>query len=371
MTKLLSPRDVSRIRGSFIQSAPRKGYYLRGTSLIARRCYFRKQPTSTARARKTRILESSEQKNKPWAWRQTVSEAAKLKFLNTGLRQLPYENAEFKRVLDERSEAKVSDDAQEHETLWRQMQDDIVLNRELYKSGQLKPFANPEHAAASYQLLLNRLDKPFQRYRNAYNETLDTLLDFARDDVSSRFVADRKQTVTQWAWRRSRFLRRERLEIMTLLREVKDVAKITDSIITREAIFFEHVTRLATIKTSFHRVDSGWQTVHQILYASGSNTPQWARIRLPPEQLQKWSLMIKQGKAEFKELLDRRLLRSNVALYHFKRTIDFYHDVSRNAVSAQAAMDRLSKWSEHNLYDILIVHFREILLGFSDSWTPI
>lgn len=398
MTKLLGPRDVSRICGSFTGCRATSGNYLNKTFLIARRtlfggtalaplkedeaflgrkagsfensCHLNKTSLIFRRSYFRRTALAPANKNKTFSRRRPgrnydyetatkhqrvrprfgaqvnprlVSRTGGLDVADLPSDEVPNEDVQFKRILEQRSGLSISD--HDYETLWRQMQQDISLNRELAKAGQLQPFTNPEYAAASYQLLLMRLDLPFQRYRRCYDDTLECLMDLGRDNSFWSSLGDSERRLAQRFRRKTRTLRTERREIMNLTREVKDMAKITDSIITREAIYFEHITRLATFKTNFHRVDTGWQAIHEILYLSGSGTPRWATSRLPALQLFKWILEVKQAKAQLKDILDGRLVRSNAALYHFKKAIDFYHEVSRNGIAAQAAMDRLRKFS--------------------------
>ena len=229
---------------------------------------------------------------------------------------------------------------QERTALWNSIQRDVRENRKAYREGNLVPFANPEHAHAAYESLLESLDTVLRQYRTLYGDMLDEF-EFLWHSPIRRQYQD-----FEARWRRIygifRYLKQQRAESYQLTTELKDLAKVTHSIITRDALFFEHVTRLTAFKQNFHVVSRGWDGIKRALYKEGDRTTQGVQRKLQLNQINAWRSEVSAGKAAVKEHLDKKLSRSNPPLFHMKRAIDFFHSLSRTSSATIFRMEDIA-----------------------------
>lgn len=215
--------------------------------------------------------------------------------------------------------------------LWRVIMRDVQANRRLREQGLLKAFANPEYAAAAYEIMLERINRSLSLYRDCYRDTL-------------------------WYCRRHNFqfkvpnrviyhlheLRRARRDSFLLTTEVKEVIKVTNSIITRDTLYYDHVVRLASFKINFHRAIRGWADVLDILDTQLSNRLRGRIItKFPGRLFNSWRVEIAQMKLEVKLILDSRMRQPQLPLYHFKRALDFLHDILRSQSAVTYSLDNL------------------------------
>jgi len=216
---------------------------------------------------------------------------------------------------------------------------DAEANRKLRGVGQLQAFANPEHAAAAYEILIARLDWILSKYRTNYYELL----------ASFRLCRSVIARLPQQTYNHILILQQERKAFGLLTREVKSIAKVTNAIVTRDALYSDHMYRLTAFKINFHRVIEGWAGLTTLMHHTPNYYfPPIIRKRFSKSRMRTWGSEIVMAKFEVQQLLDRRLQRPRLPLYHFKKAINFLHDTMKAQGGVRFVMAELLAFYKSN-----------------------
>ena len=227
--------------------------------------------------------------------------------------------------------------------IWHAILRDAEYNRTLKEQGLLQAFANPEHAAAAYEISLERLDFALHNYRYYYKALINGILPVYTVVVgggSARAERIRKNV---------RLLRLDRQPSSELTKEVKDTAKVLNAIVARDTLHSENVLRLSAFKLNYHRAMNGWSVITNLVHdPSDTRLPRFVLEKLNKAQLTWWRRDIAKAKQEVKLLLDDRLREPQLPLYHFKKTLDFLHDTVKFHGGSKNVMEELVSFYSDN-----------------------